>query len=137
MKAKSAIHGARAAAGQGEAAKTAANSRSTQASKQASAHAANVVRNLHFLGGYRHMAIYTKCLPCDSRVTDICGKVYHARGKKPPCANAVVENVNSLQQLKAEIASLATELQDFNDRRVAAFGRVTEIVAKMRQLSAV
>jgi hypothetical protein len=42
MKAKSAIHGARAAAGQGEAAKTAANSRSTQASKQASAHAANV-----------------------------------------------------------------------------------------------
>jgi len=41
MKAKSAVHGARAAAGQGEAAKTAANSRSTQASKQASAHAAN------------------------------------------------------------------------------------------------
>jgi hypothetical protein len=41
MKAKSAIHGVRAAAGQGEAAKTAANSRSTQASKQASAHAAN------------------------------------------------------------------------------------------------
>ena len=46
MKTKSAIHGARAAAGQGEAAKTAANSRSTQASKQASAHAANVVGNL-------------------------------------------------------------------------------------------
>jgi hypothetical protein len=45
MKAKSAIHGARAAAGQGEAAKTAANSRSTQASKQASAHAANAVQN--------------------------------------------------------------------------------------------
>ena len=42
MKTKSAIHGARAAAGQGEAAKTAANSRSTQASKQASAHAADV-----------------------------------------------------------------------------------------------
>jgi len=41
------------------------------------------------------------------------------------------------QHLKAEIAALATELQDFNDRRVAAFGRVAEIVAKMRQLSAV
>ncbi|MEB2456915.1 hypothetical protein Q3368_15405, partial [Listeria monocytogenes] len=52
------------------------------------------------------MAIYTKCLLCDSRVTDICGKVYHARGKEPPCANAVVENVNSAQQLKAEIRAL-------------------------------
>ena len=45
MKAKSAIHGARAAADIKEAAKTAANSRSTQASKQASARAANVVRH--------------------------------------------------------------------------------------------
>ena len=42
MKIKSAIHGARAAADTKEAAKTAANSRSTQASKQAIAHAANV-----------------------------------------------------------------------------------------------
>jgi len=42
MKTKSAIHGARAAADIKEAAKTAANSRSTQASKQASAHAADV-----------------------------------------------------------------------------------------------
>jgi hypothetical protein len=46
MKAKSAIHGARAAADTKEAAKTAANSRSTPASKQASAHAANVVGNI-------------------------------------------------------------------------------------------
>ena len=45
MKTKIAIHGSGAAAGQGEAAKTAANSRSTQASKQASAHAANVGGN--------------------------------------------------------------------------------------------
>ena len=44
---------------------------------------------------------------------------------------------DTAQQLRAEIAALATELQDFNDRRVAAFGRVAEIVAKMRQLSAV
>ena len=44
---------------------------------------------------------------------------------------------DTAQQLKAEIADLANELQDFNDRRVSAFGRVTEIVAKMRQLSAV
>jgi len=42
MNTKSAVHGARAAADINEAAKTAANSRSTQASKQASAHAANV-----------------------------------------------------------------------------------------------
>jgi hypothetical protein len=41
---KSAIHGARAAADTKEAAKT-ANSRSTQASKQARAHAANVACN--------------------------------------------------------------------------------------------
>jgi hypothetical protein len=47
------------------------------------------------------------------------------------------QNRNSLQQLKAEIAALATELQDFNDRRIRSYGRVTEIVAKMRQLSAV
>jgi hypothetical protein len=50
---------------------------------------------------------------------------------------AMVASLRINQQLKAEIAALATELQDFNDRRVAAFGRVTEIVAKMRQLSAV
>jgi hypothetical protein len=56
MKAKSAIHGARAAAGQGEAAKTAANSRSTQASKQASAHAADVIRNAGRSGNYRAAA---------------------------------------------------------------------------------
>jgi len=53
MKAKSAIHGARAAADIKEAAKTAANSRSTQASKQASAHAANVGCNLDSLLNYR------------------------------------------------------------------------------------
>ena len=53
MKAKSAIHGARAAADIKEAAKTAANSRSTQASKQAIAHAANVVCNAGRFGNYR------------------------------------------------------------------------------------
>ena len=54
------------------------------------------------------------------------------------CApKTVVENCHSLQQLKAEIAALATELQDFNDRRISSYGRVTEIVAKMRQLSAI
>ena len=56
MKTKSAIHGARAAADIKEAAKTAANSRSTQASKQASAHAADVGCNfaLKFLMGVCH-----------------------------------------------------------------------------------
>ena len=42
-----------------------------------------------------------------------------------------------VQQLKAEIAALANELEDFNSRRVAPYGRITEIAAKMRQLSAV
>ena len=46
MNTKSAVHGARAAADIKEAAKTAANSRSTQASKQASAHAPNVSQRL-------------------------------------------------------------------------------------------
>ena len=46
MNTKSAIRGARAAADIKEAAKTAANSRSTQASKQASAHAADVRCNM-------------------------------------------------------------------------------------------
>jgi len=56
MNTKSAVHGARAAAGQGEAAKTAANSRSTQASKQASAHAADrwdAIIDKHYYGEAR------------------------------------------------------------------------------------
>ena len=36
-----------------------------------------------------------------------------------------------------EIAALANELEDFNSHRVAPYGRITEIVAKMRQLSPV
>jgi hypothetical protein len=50
---------------------------------------------------------------------------------------AMEASSNSLQQLKAEIAALAMELQDFNERRISSYGRITEIVAKMRQLSAV
>lgn len=42
-----------------------------------------------------------------------------------------------VQQLKAEITALATELQDFNDSRISSYGRLTEIVEKLRQLSAV
>lgn len=57
------------------------------------------------------------------------------------CAERIVklveENCHSLQQLKAEIAALATELDDFNMHRISQFGRVDEIAAKMRQLSAV
>lgn len=50
---------------------------------------------------------------------------------------AAESQTTAVQQLKAEIAALATELQDFNDRRISSYGRVTEIVDKMRQLSAV
>jgi hypothetical protein len=49
----------------------------------------------------------------------------------------VVEIDNSAQQLKAEIAALANELDYFNFHRISKFGAVDEIVAKMRQLSAV
>jgi hypothetical protein len=34
-----------------------------------------------------------------------------------------------------EIATLANELEDFNSRCVAPYGRITDIVAKIRQLS--
>ena len=36
-----------------------------------------------------------------------------------------------------EIDALANELEDFNSHRVAPYGHITEIVAKMRQLSPV
>jgi len=39
--------------------------------------------------------------------------------------------------IRDEIAALANELEDFNSHRVAPYGRITEIVAKMRQLSPV
>ena len=48
-----------------------------------------------------------------------------------------VKKFTDVQQLKAEIAALATELDDFNERRISRFGRVDEIATKMRQLSAV
>ena len=70
-------------------------------------------------------------------VDEYFAKKYPLETKKLLCHQCGGAVANSTQQLKAEIAALATELQDFNDRRVSAFGRVTEIVAKMRQLSAV
>ena len=57
----------------------------------------------------------------------------------PTCAtgNTVGTQPTDVQQLKAEIAALANELDYFNFHRISKFGAVDEIVAKMRQLSAV
>ena len=83
------------------------------------------------------MANYPECLLCDSKVSEVCGKLYVARGKKPPCAGHVVENCHSLQQLKAEIAAFTTDLQCYidnfgDDKRLLGL-----IVHGLRQLSAV
>ena len=82
------------------------------------------------------MANYPECLLCDSKVSEVCGKLYVARGKKPPCARAVVENCRSLQQLKAEIAALVPIVSSikvsWHDTNKHFF--VTE---RLRQLSAV
>ena len=50
---------------------------------------------------------------------------------------AEVEKFTSTNNARDEIAALADELDDFNSRCVAPYGRITEIVAKMRQLSPV
>lgn len=42
------------------------------------------------------MAGYPKCLLCDSRVSRICGTVYHSQGKQPPCCvEALKPSTNS------------------------------------------
>ena len=77
-----------------------------------------------------------KCGVCGGIIEEL-GEMAVTNGGCVCAQKKAEESANSLQQLKAEIAALATELQDFNDRQISAFGRVTEIVAKMRQLSAV
>ena len=56
-------------------------------------------------------------------------------------SNAVMNTAESAQtahnNARDEIAALANELEDFNTNRIAPYGRITEIVAKMRQLSPV
>ena len=69
------------------------------------------------------------------RVAYITGNVQEALAAKQ-VLEKVVENANSLQQLKAEIAALTTELSNFS--RIDLYeGELHNIVAKMRQLSAV
>ena len=48
----------------------------------------------------------------------------------------VVENCHSLQQLKAEIAALATQIESCLGR-IPSGDKVFSLIAKMRQLSAV
>ena len=81
------------------------------------------------------MANYPECLLCDSKVSEVCGKLYVARGKKPPCAKAVVENCHSLQQLQAKIAALANEIECRTRDQVSISPSM--VVERLRQLSAV
>lgn len=57
------------------------------------------------------MANYQECVLCDSKVSEVCGKWYVARDKRPPCAKVVVENCHSTQQLKAEIRSILAKYE--------------------------
>jgi len=81
------------------------------------------------------MANYPECLLCDSKVSEVCGKLYVARGKKPPCAGHVVENCHSLQQLKAEIRAIADGLEIAY--RGADPMAVDNAVNELRELSAI
>ena len=82
------------------------------------------------------MANYPECLLCDSKVSEVCGKLYVARGKKPPCARAVVENCHSPQRLlKAEIRAIADGLEIAY--RGADPMAVDNAVNELRELSAI
>jgi thiamine kinase-like enzyme len=61
----------------------------------------------------------------------------HRARKEYAALKAEVEKFTSTNNARDEIAALADELDDFNSRCVAPYGRITEIVAKMRQLSPV
>ena len=53
----------------------------------------------------------------------------------PPCAKLADKNFNSLQQLKAEIAALVAEYDEFP--RVMKSEQMSYFINEMRQLSAV
>jgi hypothetical protein len=55
-------------------------------------------------------------------------------GRYVKIEEAMEDSLNSLQHIRVEIATLATELQDFNNSLISRYGRVTEIIEKMRQL---
>jgi len=55
------------------------------------------------------MANYPRCLLCDSKVSSVCGTIYHARGKKPPCAEPVVDSQTPTNSAMDAIATKAME----------------------------
>ena len=74
------------------------------------------------------------CDQCDLFAQVTCPRV--SPDGKEMCLNFQGAQTNSLQQLKAEIAALANELSHFS--RIDLYeGELHNIVAKMRQLSAV
>jgi len=69
------------------------------------------------------------------RVAYITGNVQEALAAKQSLEK-VVESANSLQQLKAEIAALATEIESCLGH-IPSGDNVFSLIAKMQQLSAV
>jgi hypothetical protein len=75
----------------------------------------------------------SKCSQCDIEFMSTCNRIY--KQSAPPCARDVEAVDNSLQQLKAEIAALADEIE-CNSRCGGQFN-ATVYLPKLRQLSAV
>jgi hypothetical protein len=77
-----------------------------------------------------------RCMSCDKAVVvkGLCAKCAAQPQDK---GSAGQQSASPCNNARDEIAALANELEDFNSRRVAPYGRITEIVAKMRQLSPV
>jgi hypothetical protein len=77
-----------------------------------------------------------KCDFTNCRLSLECKEVYPCG--YPPCAtDSSCTQPTTTNNARDEIAALANELDDFNSTRVAPYERIAEIVAKMRQLSAV
>ena len=139
MKTKSAVHGARAAAGQGEAAKTAANRPSAFVS-----HVPEYRHGAHWPGrctqfeeAFMSVVNLTRYNPAEVRVGDQCrtDMVHDPLGDWVKFKEAV-EALTSSLQLKAEIAACADQLELIPGTGYMV-GKRMDILAKLRQLSAV
>jgi hypothetical protein len=76
----------------------------------------------------------------DSKVCSICPLYIRCvnwfnKNEVPPCANAVVENINGVQQLQAKIAALIAKVDTFPRYNIP--GPVAQFIEGVRQLSVV
>jgi hypothetical protein len=72
------------------------------------------------------------CIVEQCKILTECNLAYGC--ENPPCAGAVVENCHSTQQLKAEIAALANEVEA---GIIISECYIKNIINRLRQLSAV